>query len=261
MTGWHQRIYNDIIYRARLRLSIDGIYYEKHHIIPRSMGGSDSADNIAILTAREHFMCHLLLTKIATGVDREKMLYALSAMAVMKNEYQQRYKINSHTYSYLKKQLAETRSENWKNNNPMHNDLHKQTHANAMKIRVNVGMTDKKHTVETKDKMRQSQLAKGPMSKSIKDKISKTTIQNSLDENYDHCMKGWYITPWGRYKSLSKAAAGMTCTRVSIQNWCKTNNNKIIRKVTYVKNKSIFHETDIGISFSDKGFGYEEIKA
>jgi len=37
--------------------------------------------------------------------------------------------------------------------------------------------------------------------------------------------------------------------------------NKIIRKVTYVKNKSIFHETDIGISFSDKGFGYEEIKA
>ena len=39
--------------------------YEKHHIIPKSFGGSDSEDNYAYLTLREHFLVHLILVKIA----------------------------------------------------------------------------------------------------------------------------------------------------------------------------------------------------
>lgn len=53
-------------------------YVEKHHIIPKSMGGSDDASNIVELTAREHFIAHLLLTKMTDGEDRRKM-----SMAVM----------------------------------------------------------------------------------------------------------------------------------------------------------------------------------
>ena len=48
-------------------------YVEKHHIIPKSMGGNNSNENIAILTAREHFVCHLLLTKMTTGNNNYKM--------------------------------------------------------------------------------------------------------------------------------------------------------------------------------------------
>jgi hypothetical protein len=43
---------------------VDGEYYERHHIKPRSMGGGDEKENIAILTAREHYICHWLLYKI-----------------------------------------------------------------------------------------------------------------------------------------------------------------------------------------------------
>lgn len=59
-----QKIYAAIIERALRRgIDIHG-YYERHHILPRSMGGSDEKGNIAILTAREHYICHWLLYKI-----------------------------------------------------------------------------------------------------------------------------------------------------------------------------------------------------
>lgn len=53
-------------------------YLEKHHIIPRSLGGDDSTDNLVKLTAREHFICHLLLTKMVSGPSRFKMLSAVT---------------------------------------------------------------------------------------------------------------------------------------------------------------------------------------
>lgn len=55
-------------------------YTEVHHIIPRSFGGSNDADNLVRFSAREHFICHWLLTKMTTGNDRNKMLTAFVMM-------------------------------------------------------------------------------------------------------------------------------------------------------------------------------------
>lgn len=56
-------------------------YAEKHHIIPKSLGGADTKDNIVHLTAREHFIAHWLLTKMTDGNHRAKMLHALGGMS------------------------------------------------------------------------------------------------------------------------------------------------------------------------------------
>lgn len=42
----------------------DGNYYESHHIIMKSMGGTDDQENLILLTAREHFLAHWLLWRI-----------------------------------------------------------------------------------------------------------------------------------------------------------------------------------------------------
>ena len=68
-------MYNSIIQNAKNR-DIKG-YVEKHHIIPKSLGGTNDNNNIVVLTAREHFICHRLLTKITSGKSRQKMLYAV----------------------------------------------------------------------------------------------------------------------------------------------------------------------------------------
>jgi hypothetical protein len=70
--------YYAIVQNANLRALAKDTYIEKHHIIPRSLGGSNSKENLVKLTAREHFVCHLLLTKIVTGPERFKMLSAVT---------------------------------------------------------------------------------------------------------------------------------------------------------------------------------------
>lgn len=97
--------YYSIINNAKL-LERSG-YIEKHHIIPKSIGGNNKKENIVKLTAREHFLCHWLLTKMLDGNDKQKMSYALWMMMHMTNKHQaERYKINSHTYQLLKENLA-----------------------------------------------------------------------------------------------------------------------------------------------------------
>ena len=71
----YEKIYNQIIERAKSR-NLDG-YSEKHHIIPKCMGGGNNKGNLVNLTAKEHFICHLLLTKMLTGKDKNKMVYEL----------------------------------------------------------------------------------------------------------------------------------------------------------------------------------------
>jgi hypothetical protein len=98
--------YISIIEKAKER-QLTG-YIEKHHIVPRSLGGTNSKDNLVDLSAREHFMCHWLLTK-CVSVHVEKMNYALWLMMNMQNNHQlSRYKINSHSYTLLKEKLSKT---------------------------------------------------------------------------------------------------------------------------------------------------------
>lgn len=71
---WH----DNIIAKGKNRV-LTG-YQEKHHIIPRSLGGRDSKDNLVALTLREHFIVHILLCKFTINKSRIKMLNALHAM-------------------------------------------------------------------------------------------------------------------------------------------------------------------------------------
>ena len=53
-------------------------YTERHHIIPKCLGGDNSKSNIVRVTAREHYICHWLLTKMTTGSSYYKLEKALA---------------------------------------------------------------------------------------------------------------------------------------------------------------------------------------
>ena len=57
----YQKLYYAIINNAAKRENLS--YVESHHIIPKFLGGSDEKSNRVLLTPREHFICHLLLSK------------------------------------------------------------------------------------------------------------------------------------------------------------------------------------------------------
>jgi len=60
----YQKIYNKLIESRKNEPLKINEYYEKHHIIPKCLGGSDSEQNLIKLTYREHFIAHWLLVKI-----------------------------------------------------------------------------------------------------------------------------------------------------------------------------------------------------
>jgi hypothetical protein len=101
-TNWYYQIIN----RAQNRILV-AEYFEKHHIIPKSLGGSNNKINLVKLTAREHFVCHWLLTKMVDGEYRKKMCYALHAMGNLLSE--NRY-INSRAFEKIKIECAQLRS-------------------------------------------------------------------------------------------------------------------------------------------------------
>jgi hypothetical protein len=94
----YQRIYDRLIDRAVGR-TID-TYYEVHHIIPRCLGGNDTADNLVKLTPEEHYVAHQLLAKIYSTDQR--LLYAAVMMCVNRP--------SNKLYGWLRRKLASCNS-------------------------------------------------------------------------------------------------------------------------------------------------------
>ncbi len=106
----YNNIYNQIIDRRKQERYTG--YTETHHIIPKSLGGTDETGNLVKLSAREHFICHYLLIKIYKPgtVSGDKMLKAFIMMLCCKSETQERY-VSSRRYEMLRQQFSKLQSE------------------------------------------------------------------------------------------------------------------------------------------------------
>ncbi len=105
----YTRCYYNIINNAQSRSTVG--YVEKHHIIPKACGGNNSKNNLVVLTAREHYICHWLLIKMTNGVYYHKMASAFWRMVNTKNTDRFNHvKITSRVYEIAKKHAATTLS-------------------------------------------------------------------------------------------------------------------------------------------------------
>ena len=59
----YQKVYDQLVQKNHV--FSEGEYFETHHKIPLSLGGNNDVSNLVNLTAREHYIAHLLLVKIA----------------------------------------------------------------------------------------------------------------------------------------------------------------------------------------------------
>lgn len=125
------------------------MYTEKHHIIPQSFfklrnktgwldGDYNAKENLVKLTAREHFVCHRLLTKMTTGEAHFKMANASQRLLYSKkaSEY-----VNSRNYESIRKAIS-----NAKKGRPV--------------------------STETREKIRQGNLNRPPRSPETRKKLS-----------------------------------------------------------------------------------------
>lgn len=173
----YTRWYNSIVESRKLNPAIG--YTERHHIIPKSLGGNNKKDNIVTLTAREHFICHLLLVKMTTNIDKVKMSYAIRCMVNQENQYQERYKITSRMYNIIKTLTSESIGSIMKGED---NPFYGRTHSDETKKKMqekralqDAPMLGKKHSDETKDKLKAANKKQfeDPEQKALRSKKSK----------------------------------------------------------------------------------------
>lgn len=93
----YQKIYDNLIYHRKNNILSKNICYcETHHIIPRCIGGNDTEDNLVKLTAREHYIAHLLLRRIYN--TQPKLSAAVIMMQCKNNDVSRIFKYNSKLY-------------------------------------------------------------------------------------------------------------------------------------------------------------------
>ena len=172
----YEQWYNDITLRGQSR-KLDG-YAECHHIIPESIGGPDTTENKTMLTAREHFVCHWLLTKIyVSSKYRHQVLKALWMMRA-ENPNQERYgtTITSRVYASLKEEYAELQSERMSGeNNPMYGDkFYRSEDGKRRQSEAISGENNGSKQSDAREKISQSKLGKSraPFSEEWKAKLS-----------------------------------------------------------------------------------------
>ena len=146
----YEKFINECSKKTRIKLNKNNksyVYYEKHHIIPKCIGGSNNEDNLILLTAKEHYVAHKLLSLIY--INNKKIQYAFYKMSFDK-------KINREVSSkeYAKAQEFMSKPEN-------------------------NGMFGKKHSAESIKKMKSI-----PKSEETKQKFSKARKGKSYDEFY-----------------------------------------------------------------------------
>lgn len=190
LSNKYSRWHNSIISRAfsEKRTKSSGVYYESHHIVPRSLGGTDDFDNRVLLTAKEHFIIHLLLIKMFDGSDRRKMMYAIHRMTHSNNHHERKYTsaqyeiakdmnskamrgnkiMNGRKLSdKTKKRMSDAKIGNKNRTDKFHSEESRKmmslshrgkTFSTEHKNKLRVAQLGKMHSDETKDKLRESRL-------------------------------------------------------------------------------------------------------
>lgn len=92
------------ILNTRGRFACGEEYHERHHIIPKCMGGTNDEDNLIDLFAKEHFIAHKLLA--LEHPDNNKLVLAWTMMAFPKNKDQTRYELSPEEYEEARKAIS-----------------------------------------------------------------------------------------------------------------------------------------------------------
>lgn len=131
----YTKIYNSLVSNRKemLRSKRDAVY-ERHHILPKSLGGTDDSENLVLLTPREHYIAHWLLVKIYAGPSKAKMAYAFLQMARGSNS--RGTGVSSRQFDRTKQELSKyTKGSfhpNWGKSKPM-SEEHKIKIGNSLR--------------------------------------------------------------------------------------------------------------------------------
>lgn len=235
----HKQIYQNIINKSKLQCrSKKDSYFEKHHIIPKTIGGDNSKENIVLLTAKEHFICHRLLCFIYP--ESKSLHFAFWAMCnQVKGDVKRDYKITSRTYEDAKLKFKEVNSL-----------LHKgKKLSDEHLFKIKTRMLSDNNPMKNRKGI-DNPLYKKERTDIVKSKISQTKLLNPTN----NCnFKGIYVTPLGNFFTSTEASKTHNLDKSVIIERCKEKSNKVITKNGVCFSKDLT-TNDIGKTYKEVGW-------
>lgn len=232
--------------------------FENHHIVPKSLGGSNNPENLVLLTPREHYVAHWLLYKIHTGRAKAKMAYAFFKMC-QRNSQQMRT-ITSKQYEIARLTVSQTsRGENHHNyGKTLWTDEQRQKISerqtgqnNSMhgKTPWNKGLT--KETNQTLAEMSKKRKGKKfgfqtgyKMNEETKQKISKAhkgkTLKKETKQKLSEINKGKKLSEETKQK-MSRARKGRVPAKVKCPHCDKIGNVSAMHRWHFANCKQLFN--------------------
>lgn len=139
----YKSIYDRLISKAKNRIPNPQDYYEKHHIVPRSIGGDDTDDNIVKLTYKEHYVAHKLLVEIYP--NNKSLVTALWLMTITTDKALEKY---NDSYNKNELSLIEYKCLLQRNKNNFRISSNEYAYARQLYIKSMIGHEVNKHTKE-----------------------------------------------------------------------------------------------------------------
>jgi len=194
----HQKIYESIIEKAKSenrnklkKKHKDYIYYERHHILPKCMKGTDDKDNLVLLTAKEHFICHKLLTFIYP--ENRDLATAFHYM-VFGGRLINKVNLSSRDYQYAREIVSKLMSGE---NHPFYG---------------------KNHTLESRRKMSKSHIGMKQSRETIRKRVEQCDLKrDEIKLKQSKSLMGHNVSRETREK-ISKSKKGMSFSDEHIKN-------------------------------------------
>jgi len=190
----YSKLYDRLILSAKSRV-FDG-YTEKHHVLPKCLGGDDSEDNLVSFTPEEHYVAHQLLVKMYP--NNSKLLFSALMMCVDARGD----RVSNKRYSWLKRRFSELQTGEL---NPGKTAQARKKNSEAKKgkpsprkgvllseeTKKKISDAKKNPSKETREKMRKANLGKinGPHSEETKQKIRQAQLGRIFSEETRQKMK------------------------------------------------------------------------
>ena len=208
-TNWYisligNKFGEDVSWSGKEKSKKDGLYFEYHHSLPKSIFSEYAKDKsfIVRLTAREHFVAHLMLNRMFSNISKSKMCCAIYMMTKMQSPTQNRYS-NSIFYEQIKSEM----------------NIHKKQvkigykHSDQTKLKISIGNLGKTMSEESKVKMRGPRLSIKGRKQIQKDIDFRTSRNNkpcivnniefdSVKNAFKYCKEQFNCTHWKFYQLL-----------------------------------------------------------
>jgi hypothetical protein len=198
----YEKIYNQLIERARNRKPEKYGYYERHHIIPKCLGGSNNKNNLVKLTYREHFIAHWLLHR---ANPTNKFLTAAFHIMAFGPSWRNARKERGNGWMPSSRQLEEARID--------YSLAQKgKTYTEETRKKIGEASLGRRHTEEARKKMSEAQKRNAKLAKT--NNLGKKWITNGIDNrliNADETLPiGWVFGIKYTEEARKKMSEGAT---------------------------------------------------